>query len=295
MNLKAYNKVIVLLTVMSLLPVIVRAEISTDGSLGTATALTGPDYAITGDLGTQVGSNLFHSFQVFNIATGESATFSGPDAVANILGRVTGGSASSIDGAINSTIPGANLFLLNPSGVVFGENATLNVGGSFHVSTADYLTLTDGGRFDVSTPGNSVLTTAPPAAFGFLDAPAGLDFQDSLLEVPAGETLTVTGGDMNMANSILYAPGGSIGIASVASAGELDVDPDHYATDGFDRLGSVEMTHMGDVFSRFVPGVGLVGNVDASGDSGGTVTIRAGDLHLDRVLIFADTATGSGA
>jgi len=288
-------KVIVLLMAMGVLQDNTRAEISTDGSLGAAASLTGPDYAITSDLGTQVGSNLFHSFQVFNIDTGESATFSGPDSVANILGRVTGGSVSSIDGAINSTIPGANLYLVNPSGVVFGENASLNVGGSFHVSTADYLTLTDGGRFDVSTPGNSVLTTAPPAAFGFLDAPAGLDFQDSFLEVPAGAALTVTGGDMSMADSILYAPEGSIGIASVASAGELSVDPEHYATDGFDRLGSIEMTHTGDVFSRFVPGVGLVGNVDVSGDSAGTVAIRAGELHVDRILIFADTATGSGA
>jgi len=98
-----------------LLPVCASAEISTDGSLGAAISLTGPDFAITSDLGQQVGGNLFHSFQVFNINTGETATFSGPASVANILGRVTGGSASSIDGAINSSIQGANLYLINPA------------------------------------------------------------------------------------------------------------------------------------------------------------------------------------
>ncbi len=150
------------------LPGAASAEIATDGSLGAATSLTGPDFAITSDLGQQAGSNLFHSFQVFNINTGETATFSGPASVANILGRVTGGSASTVDGAINSSIQGANLYLINPSGVIFGENASLNVSGSFHVTTANYLVLSDGGRFDATTPANSVLTSAPPSAFGFL-------------------------------------------------------------------------------------------------------------------------------
>ena len=91
------------------------------------------------------GNNLFHSFGQFNVQTGESATFTGSSTVENVIGRVTGGQQSLIDGQLRSEMPQANLYLLNPSGVLFGPNATLDVPGSFHVSTADYLKLGDNG------------------------------------------------------------------------------------------------------------------------------------------------------
>ena len=86
------------------------AEVVTDGSMGTAGSVGGPTYAITGNLGRQVGNNLFHSFPRFNIARGEQAVFSGPATVTNIISRVTGGTASTIDGTISSDIAGANLY-----------------------------------------------------------------------------------------------------------------------------------------------------------------------------------------
>src|SRR5687767_5274155 len=76
----------------------VAAKVVTDGSLGPGRALGGPDYAVTPDLGRQVGGNLFHSFRQLDLAAGESATFSGPDSISRVLARVTGGSPSSIDG-----------------------------------------------------------------------------------------------------------------------------------------------------------------------------------------------------
>src|SRR4030095_8642203 len=81
--------------------------------------------------GTQRGGNLFQSFSQFNLNNSQSATFTGPPNVHNILARVTSGTRSSIDGRINSDIPGANLFFMNPAGVVFGKDAQLNVSGSF--------------------------------------------------------------------------------------------------------------------------------------------------------------------
>ncbi|MGH6801880.1 MAG: filamentous hemagglutinin N-terminal domain-containing protein, partial [Methyloceanibacter sp.] len=100
------------------------SEVTLDGSLGGARGpLPGPDFEIGADLGRQVGSNLFHSFGAFNLDASESATFSGPNTINNVLGRVTGGSGSSIDGLLRSTIPNANLFLLNPAGIVFGPSA----------------------------------------------------------------------------------------------------------------------------------------------------------------------------
>jgi filamentous hemagglutinin family protein len=102
-------------------------HITVDGRFSRAPTLVGPNYSITANFGKQVGSNPFHSFGQLGLSTGESAAFSGPATVNNIIGRVTGGNASSIDGKIQSNIAGANLYLINPSGIVFGPNATLNV------------------------------------------------------------------------------------------------------------------------------------------------------------------------
>src|SRR5207249_6769061 len=105
----------------------------------------------------------------FDLTSTQSATFTGPANVQNILSRVTSGSPSSIDGAVNSQILGANLFFLNPYGVMFGPNAHISVSGSFAVSTANYLKLADGGKFNTSLGGGDVLTSAPVSAFGFLN------------------------------------------------------------------------------------------------------------------------------
>ena len=131
-----------LLALVCLVALVLRAEanaqIVLDGSVGPAGALSGPDFAIGAELGTTLGPNLFHSFSDFNILTGESATFSGPDAIDNVVSRVTGGSVSTIDGLLRSTIAGADFYLVNPSGILFGANAALDVDGSFHARTADH-------------------------------------------------------------------------------------------------------------------------------------------------------------
>ena len=85
-----------------------QAQIVTDGTVGPALAIGGPDHAITADLGRRAGGNLFHSFSQFNIATGARATFSGPDDVRAVISRVTGGAASLTDGTLRSTIPEAD-------------------------------------------------------------------------------------------------------------------------------------------------------------------------------------------
>jgi filamentous hemagglutinin family protein len=136
------------------------AQVVTDGTVGPATALPGPDYAVTSDLGRLEGTNLFHSFSLFDVNTGESATFSGPNSIQNIVARVTGNNASDIDGTLASTIGGADVFFINPAGVIFGPNASLDIGGSFHVSTADEVRFPDGGLYSALDPAGSVFTTA---------------------------------------------------------------------------------------------------------------------------------------
>jgi filamentous hemagglutinin family protein len=132
-----------------------HAAVITDGSLGAAGALPGPNFAVPASLGRLSGRNLFHSFSHFDLSNGESATFSGPGNVQNILARVTGGSVSSIDGLIRSTIPDANFFLVNPSGVVFGPDASVDVSGSFVVTTGDHVAFTDGSRFNATPESGS--------------------------------------------------------------------------------------------------------------------------------------------
>src|SRR5262249_55517359 len=97
-----------------------------DGSLGTTGALPGPNFMITAPMGKQIGGNLFQSFSQFNLNNSQSATFTGPSNVQNILARVTSGSRSSIDGTMRSDIQGANLFFMNPAGVLFGQHAQLD-------------------------------------------------------------------------------------------------------------------------------------------------------------------------
>ena len=123
-----------------------RAEIEFDGTVGPTARLSG-QMVITDAMGTPVGSNLFHSFSIFNVNRGESATFTAEFAFDNVIGRVTGPGFSTIDGPLVSRIPGADLWLINPNGVVFGQDASLDLQGSLYLATADYIVLEDGGRF----------------------------------------------------------------------------------------------------------------------------------------------------
>ena len=154
-----------------------RAQVVHDGSLGPAQALAGPAFAIPHTNGLTAGDNPFPSFSQFDLASGESATFSGPANIANLLSRVTGGSQSTINGLLQTEgMPNANFFFINPAGVVFGPEAQIDVPAAFVVSTADVLELAEGGRFAATTdPADSVLTMASPVAFGFLDdSPASI-------------------------------------------------------------------------------------------------------------------------
>lgn len=264
------------------------AQITLDGSLGPKGALPGPDHVIGAEVGQQRGANLFHSFGDFNIRQGESATFTGPKTVENVIGRVTGGTPSTIDGPLRSELPNANVYLLNPSGVLFGPNASLDVQGSFHVSTADYLKMADGAEFHADLGKGSTLSIAPPEAFGFSGTSVGkISVDGSSLTVPNGKTLSIVGGAIEMTGGAdttfdkptLGAASGQINVASVASQGEIKLAPVELQaalkTDAFERRGDIAISR------------GAI--VDASGDGGGTVLIRGGQFTADNANISAVT------
>ena len=264
-----------------------NTEVNLSATPPTGTVL----YNITG--GTRVGTNLFHSFGDFNVPSSNIANFHNETVLptSNILGRVTGGNPSSIFGTIQTEGFGsANLFLMNPAGIVFGPTASLNVGGSVSFATADYLRLADGGKF-MAIPGSldASISSAPVAAFGFLGTnPAAITVQDSQLSVTAGQSITLVGGDITIEgatlgpNSVqsaqLPAPGRQINLASVASPGEITAGTLEYAPNvkgqSFGALGAIHVSQQ----SR----------IDASGNGGGTVLIRGGQFVLDNSTIIAN-------
>ncbi len=264
-----------------------HAEVVTDGTLGQAAQLTGPNFQINSNLGQQLGGNLFHSFSRFDVNTGETATFTGPDSVTNILARVTGGQRSLIDGTLRSTIPNANLYLLNPNGILFGERASLDISGSFHASTANYVRLGEEGRFYTNVANPSTLTVAPPSVFGFLDQrSATIAIQGSFLRTLTGKTLSLVSGDVSMQDGTLFAPSGRINLASVASEGEVNLDS-NLTMNSFGKLGKIDISLSS--WDKLKQNEGnTLANIDASGTSGGQVFIRAGQLFLDQGFLFAD-------
>ena len=254
-----------------------------DGTVGPRGAIPklNNSFNVPASSGKQVGGNLFHSFSDFNLDPGEAATFSGPASVHNVLTRVTGGSASSINGTIRCTIPDANFYLVNPAGVVFGPNAKLDVQGSFAVTTADVVKLADGGTFHASNPAASVLTTAAPAAFGFLAAkPASIQLTGaasttggpptlSTLEVPPGKVLSVVGGPVQMLGAVINAPGGRVNVVSVGSPGDVAFDPASTTA----TLDTSTVGTMGNVSL-------LVSRIVTDADASGSIFVRAADLSL---------------
>jgi len=246
-----------------------HAEAVFDGSMGPQGELSG-DMVVPDSFGTQVGSNLFHSFLQLNVNPGESltftSTFAGP--TDNVIARVTGANSTLVDGPVFNTISGSSLWLINPNGVVFGSGAFVDVQGGLHVSTADYIAFADGGRFgaDLSLPENSVLSMASPAAFGFLTStPAPIEVYGAGLWVPYGETLELVGGQVSVVDGFLGADGGTLALAGVAASGEVSMTPEGYA--GVDAWGDVTLS------STFAA---------ANGDGGGRVFIRGGQVVVQQ-------------
>jgi filamentous hemagglutinin family protein len=251
-----------------------QAQVAADGSLGTQVSVAGGTFGITA--GTQVGNNLFHSFQTFNLTSVQTASFSGPAGIANVIGRITGGAPSSIDGTIQNTIAGANTWLMNPAGMMFGPNARLDVRGSFHASTASYLKFGSSGQFGMSGAPASTLTVNP-TAFGFLGAAAPITLNGSVLQVPIGSTISLAGGNITMSSdTILYAPGGRINLASAASAGEMQSNSSGIDGVGFSAYGDIALADT------------LIVTRSDPGFAPGPVYIRGGRLTLEDSIVSSE-------
>ncbi|OUC11572.1 MAG: hypothetical protein B0A82_27235 [Alkalinema sp. CACIAM 70d] len=210
------------------------AQIIPDNSLPVNSIVPGgcTNCTITG--GTQVGSNLFHSFTQFSVQTGGSAFFNNSVTVNNIFARVTGSTASTIDGILKAN-GSANLFLINPNGLTFGSGATLQLGGSFIGSTAASIHFQDGSEFSALAPqAKPLLTMSAPVGLQYGASPGAIQVNGSGnnlklgssfsinrsarpkgLAVQPGQTLALVGGDVTLQGGNLTADRGRVEIGSV--------------------------------------------------------------------------------
>jgi len=188
---------------------------------GTDTRITqdGHRYIIHGGSLSGDGQNLFHSFQEFGLDPNQIADFLANPNLRNILGRVTGSNASIIDGLLRVTGGNANLFLMNPSGIVFGPNANLDVSGSFTATTADAIGFA-GGRFNASGPNSYSVLVGVPNQFIFAQANPAAIFNQADLAVGADQSLTLAAGSIINEGSL---SGGQIAVAAVPGTSRLRI------------------------------------------------------------------------
>lgn len=172
------------------------------------------------DGGATRGSNLFHSFSQFSIPTGSTASFNNAPAITNIIGRVTGNSASTIDGVIRAN-GNANLFLINPNGIVFGRNAALNIGGSFLASTANAIQFGSQGSFSATNPTAPPLLTVNPSALSFNQPQTQAIANQAVLRVLPNRFLSLIGGAITVEGGVVSAPQGRIELSAVRGSGVL--------------------------------------------------------------------------
>ena len=259
------------------------AQVVTDGTMGPAVVLGGPSVTVGADLGQTRGGNLFHSFQRFNVATGGRVAFTGPGGIRNVIGRVTGGERSAIDGILASEIEGADLYLINPAGILFGPNAQIDVKGSFHASTADQLQLRRRGRVQRPRHCRQHAHRGRAAGFGFLGANVGrIDVSGASLLVRSGDVLSLTAGDIALSGGAIANPptpplpaGTTIALVAQRSAGIVPVDPSAPAAarDGEVRIAASDS--------------GIQSFLGVTGPDGGRIKIEAGNLVIDGSSLFA--------
>ncbi len=287
----------------------ISAQIVPDATMPVNSTVTPQGNTITITGGTSAGGNLFHSFREFSLPTGTTAHFNNYLDIQNIISRVTGGSISNIDGIIKANGT-ANLFLINPSGIIFGPNASLNIGGSFLASTANSIFFADGTHFDATNPCRDatcrvspLLTVSVPVGLqfgqnrGYLEvAGAGNNLKSDPetfatlkddrppgLEVVAGKTIALVGGDVTLAGGNLTAKGGRIELGSVGAGSTVTLAPaDNGWTLGYSSAQNFQNIQLA-----------AAASLDTSGDSGGTIQITGSQISLSDGSVIMATTAGS--
>jgi filamentous hemagglutinin family protein len=264
-----------------------------------------PIEAIRG--GAERGQNLFHSFQEFNISPDRAALFLVPtQAIQNIFARVTGQNLSQIDGTLGTRLDGtfalstANLFLMNPNGIVFGAGGRLDVGGSFAATTANAIQLGQTGLFSASVSSPSNLLEINPSAFFFTTLqPQSIVNQSKVaiqlatgqsprgLQVPNERSLLLVGGDVRLdSGGIVTAFDGRVELGGLSAPGTVGLS---------DRTLSLSFplnVPRADV--KITGSLAEPARVTVAGQKGGTLVVNARNLDLQFGIFQAGLIQGLG-
>ena len=270
------------------------------------------NYIIEGGTTSDNGENLFHSFTEFNLNTEQIATFQSNPEIVNIFSRVTGGNSSSINGSIEVSNDSSNLFLMNPAGIVFGNNASLNVGGDFTATTATGIDF-DNGRFNASGENNYTDLGGAPTAFVFENANPGAIVNAADLTTQ-GNIVLVGGNVLNTGN--INTSGNQVIIQSVPgenlvrissegsllsleidanqipenSQGEVVITPEslpELLTGREEETGlriteteQIEVIEKSVTVSQEPDSVLIAGSIDTSGSTAGNIDIQSNNLNV---------------
>ncbi len=237
--------------------------------------------------GARRGTNLFHSFEQFSVSTGQVAFFNNAANIQTIITRVTGSSISHINGLIAAN-GNANLFLLNPNGIIMGPNAALSIGGSFLASTANSLNFADGTQFRATNPQTPpLLTVTAPVGLGFTGVPRSILVQSSLLL--AGQTndfgdFLLVGGNVALEGIRLQTSGRRVELGGLAKSGTvgLIVNGD-----------SLRLQFPGGV-ARANVSITSGSRISVSAGDGGSLAVHAGNLNISESQVLAGIEPGSG-
>ncbi len=305
-----YHLITISLVWSTPLPARAQTQITPDGSLPTNINNIGEGvYEITGGGQPNNSTNLFHSLKDFSIKSGDTARFVHPQGIENIITRITGGLPSQINGTIQTLIKGttdigrANLFLINPSGIIFGENARLDIGGSFFATTADKLKFADGTEFVATSPtANPLLTISVPIGLQYGSNPnssirvngnghnLGFSVDSDYVDrsnrplglhygTQTGKTIALVGANVVLDGGNVTLPEGRVEIWSVKN-GEVSLINKNQQV----QLEPGQGIHYSDIELL------NAASIDTSGNSAGSIQLRGKNISLTNgSVIFTDT------
>ncbi len=267
---------------------VVNAQLTPDNSLNSTVRNDTVNNRDIIEGGAIRGSNLFHSFADFNVGADRGVYFSNPDHIGNIFTRVTGSNPSSILGTLG-VLGNANLFLINRHGISFGDNARLDVKGSFVASSADSIIFDNYEFSSTDTTIDPLLTVNIPRGLRFRNDPGNITLTNSRLSVPEGKTLALIGGDVSLNNTQIRSPGSTVELGGLTQAGRVDID---------EKLLSFPRP-LDSAATNITKGNVSISNgavVDVAAGGGGSITINSQNLEITgNSQLRAGIASGMGS